>query len=883
MNEKYTIAKFWKCALQVNPYSYIKYRGIQQSLTEDEYNNKLLKECKKENIRVIGIADHGNVEGVEKIRSLFSRNEIIVFPGFELATSEKAPFVCLFPETTTKSELDRYLGALGVTDINENTTPSKLSAVQLLEKVKELNGFLYAAHVTDDNGILKLKLNHIWKHPLLHAAQITVQNLDDLKFGDGPNHKLILNNNETKYHREKKIAIINSSDVAKPEDIKNSNASCLIKMTKPTFEAFKMAFLDPESRIKLNNQVKEDYYSKIISIKINTGYLEKLDVSFSNHLNAIIGGRGTGKTTVIEFIRYALTNNPKGSDIEQKHQRLIKANLGETVAEIELKVYSYSFQKIFTIKRKFGEKPKVFDESTESNFSPNDILPNIEIYGQNELYELASEKARLPEIIRRFLPVEVNEMRLKIEELYKLLQINKNKLLDIEDKIIDCDENMKKLGKKEEEAKNFQKYGLDEIQKNVTMLEKEKSFLTKSSNQFQLFYNHLEEFQASTNELSLIDNEDINELNSSKKEFKVLQTTFNDLLLKSHKLIDELNLSYKKQFDKHTSEVKEIKKLIEKDERDLEKSIKKIPNASGKSGSEIGAYYKRLIKEIEELKPERRKLEQLHKSKKKFRKERDEYLGKLDILKKDIWDAKEKSLKKINKKLKGYLKLSLIKEGNLKTLKDFLTSLKIDKIGETRLNFIDDDQFQLFEFKKSILEKKLDSLKVSLTSFVKERLSSLTESQNMDLETLDIPDLINIELNVSNDPSNEEYKILDDLSTGQQCTALLHLLLLENKDPLILDQPEDNLDNSFIADRIVTELRKSKTERQFLFATHNANIPVFGDAEWIGVMSSTSKRGYIKETDQGSIDLPVIKEKVSKILEGGEIAFRQRMEKYGIQ
>ena len=181
----------------------------------------------------------------------------------------------------------------------------------------------------------------------------------------------------------------------------------------------------------------------------------------------------------------------------------------------------------------------------------------------------------------------------------------------------------------------------------------------------------------------------------------------------------------------------------------------------------------------------------------------------------------------------------------------------------------DDPEILMEAAKWWILEKKLDSLKVSLTSFVKERLSSLTESQNMDLETLDIPDLINIELNVSNDPSNEEYKILDDLSTGQ--------------DPLILDQPEDNLDNSFIADRIVTELRKSKTERQFLFATHNANIPVFGDAEWIGVMSSTSKRGYIKETDQGSIDLPVIKEKVSKILEGGEIAFRQRMEKYGIQ
>jgi ABC-type lipoprotein export system ATPase subunit len=59
------------------------------------------------------------------------------------------------------------------------------------------------------------------------------------------------------------------------------------------------------------------------------------------------------------------------------------------------------------------------------------------------------------------------------------------------------------------------------------------------------------------------------------------------------------------------------------------------------------------------------------------------------------------------------------------------------------------------------------------------------------------------------------------------------MLLLDNSDPLLMDQPEDNLDNAFIAEWIVTELRNAKSSRQFLFATHNANIPVFGDAEWM--------------------------------------------------
>ena len=101
------------------------------------------------------------------------------------------------------------------------------------------------------------------------------------------------------------------------------------------------------------------------------------------------------------------------------------------------------------------------------------------------------------------------------------------------------------------------------------------------------------------------------------------------------------------------------------------------------------------------------------------------------------------------------------------------------------------------------------------------------------------------------------------------------MLLLENVDPLLMDQPEDNLDNAFIADRIVTELREAKTSRQFLFATHNANIPVFGDAEWIGVFTAADNQGRLGLEAQGSIDVPLIRDQVASILEGGRDAFIQ--------
>ncbi|MCK5733386.1 MAG: DNA repair protein, partial [Candidatus Latescibacteria bacterium] len=91
----------------------------------------------------------------------------------------------------------------------------------------------------------------------------------------------------------------------------------------------------------------------------------------------------------------------------------------------------------------------------------------------------------------------------------------------------------------------------------------------------------------------------------------------------------------------------------------------------------------------------------------------------------------------------------------------------------------------------------------------------------------------------------------------------------------------DNLDNAFIAERIVTELRASKIHRQFLFATHNANIPVFGDAEWIGILSSTNEGATLPDQFQGSIDLAELRDKAAEILEGGRSAFIQRKEIYG--
>ncbi len=204
MSRKYTKAQFWKCALQVNPHSYIRVRGTDHDMTEEQYNKELLKLCQEENIKVIGIADHGKVNGVNGIRELMRQHDVVVFPGFEIASSEKAHFVCLFAEDTSTDTLNRYLGNLELLDPEDGVRPSRLSAELLLQKVDELGGVVYGAHCTGESGILKQKLNHVWKNPLLKAAQIP-GTLEELTGVGCDFYRKVLLNRNADYKRERPV------------------------------------------------------------------------------------------------------------------------------------------------------------------------------------------------------------------------------------------------------------------------------------------------------------------------------------------------------------------------------------------------------------------------------------------------------------------------------------------------------------------------------------------------------------------------------------------------------------------------------------------------------------------------------------------------------
>jgi len=715
----------------------------------------------------------------------------------------------------------------------------------------------------------------------LRAAQIPGP-IDDLANVEGGFYRKVLLNKDGAYRRERPVAVINAKDVAKPEDLEKPEATCLIKMTRPNFAAFKVAFLDPGSRIRLNSQQAESPIGKVLRMTVTGGYLDGVRVDFSDHLNTVIGGRGTGKSTLLECLRYALDLPPKGKQALKLHQEIIKENLGRSAGRLELAVVSSAQNgKQYIVSRRYGEPPIVRDlDDNVSSLLPRDLLPGIDIYGQNEIYELAQDETSRVQLLDRFLPQD-RDYEAKSADVHRHLTDSQRTLAKSLSDLDDVKAQVDRLPKLEEQLRGFEKLGIKERLAKTSLLAREREIAKSATESAQSLRDTLTVFRDNLPDLTFISDEaleglpDTAELVAMRTTLDRISQGFTDHLTAMTALLDEASGQF-------TAQHQSWQQAIQGHDAELEKALRTLPAAAGKSGQEVGAAYQRLMGDIERIKPMRAKLSMHDRQGNALKQDRRNLLAELSDLRGQRIQALQKAAKRLNRRLEGKLKVEIVPEADRSPLLNFLLGCKLEGIGEKRLAWIAEaETISPLSLAQSIKNGSTDvQLNWSVTQMVAEALTKLQPSQLMELEALELEHRVDIFLNVAHGQAAPVFRSLNKLSTGQQCTAILHMLLLENADPLLMDQPEDNLDNAFIAERIVTELRDAKTSRQFLFATHNANIPVFGDAEWIGVFTAAENQGCLGLDAQGSIDVPVIRDQVARILEGGRDAFIQRKEKY---
>jgi len=287
--------------------------------------------------------------------------------------------------------------------------------------------------------------------------------------------------------------------------------------------------------------------SAIENIKLVSGYLDGVNINLSEHLNAVIGGRGTGKSTFLECIRYAFELEPFGKEAKAQHKAIIDNNLGNEKGLIEITIRSAAMNgRRFKIIRKYGDKSVVQDENGNiTPYHPIDLFPKLELYGQNEIYEMTRDEQNRNKLVSRFLEDGHSEYNKSVDEVLDKLKLNRELIVLQVSKKNDIESEVEQLPKLLAQVKQYQDLGIDEKIEVISKLEKEKLLDRKVNNGLEKIRILTEDFKGSLLDTDILNDEALKDLPHHK------------ILERERNLFDKLNSSI-------SGHLNEINTLIEK-------------------------------------------------------------------------------------------------------------------------------------------------------------------------------------------------------------------------------------------------------------------------------------------------------------------------------
>jgi predicted ATPase len=873
-------ARFYRCALQVNPFAYLRrHNKLTAFKDEESYNKAVIAACQSAAIEVIGVTDHYRVEESVGLVTAARAAGLYVFGGFEAVSKDGVHFLCLFDQDKEAS-LERLIGECGVRDASEASPTGDLDSEELPTRAKEWGAACIAAHALADAGGLLKKLSgqtrvKTWTNPHLLACAIA-----------GPvdqapeNVRPILKNEDAAHRRASPCAVINASDVNDPADLQKPGASCFIKMSAVSVEGLRQAFLDPQSRIRLNSDSASEPHAEFIAMTWEGGFLNDTAVHFNENLNVLVGGRGTGKSTLIESLRYVLGIDPLGEDARKSHEGVIRHVL-RAGTKVSLLVRSHTpSQRCYTIERSVPNPPTVKDEAGEVlTLSPRDVMPGVEVFGQHEISELTKSREKLALLLERFVDRD-SDLSSRKAKLRLELERSRSRLLDIRRETKALDDRLATLPGLEETQKRFQDAGLEEKLKERTLLIREERVFTNVAERLEV----VRALQAEVEEALPLDTAFV-----TPKALEGLPGA--DLLGQLQRILDELSGKVQAASTQMLASLSDAEKAIDATKGKWSARRKAIVETYEKLLRELqkskidGNEFIRLRQQIEELRPLREKKDALARELATHEARRRKLLTEWEDTKASEYRELESAAKKVSRKLRERVRVEVAMAGNREPLEQLLREVG-GNLAAAIERLRSADHLSLPEFAQRCREGKDALVKhFGLPAGSAERIAQAAPDLFMRIEELDLPATAAIELNTAPESEPPTWQTLEQLSTGQKATAVLLLLLLESEAPLVVDQPEDDLDNRFITEGVVPIMRQEKRRRQFVFSTHNANIPVLGDAELILGLAASGEakegRAKIEPEHMASIDAKPVRDLVEEILEGGREAFEMRRSKYG--
>jgi chromosome segregation protein len=829
---------------------------------DNEFVNLYVEKLKSENIHVGLITNH-NKFSYSEFKALAKRalkEEIYLLPGVELSVNDGSngihALIIFDPEQWLENGNDlinqfltsTFSGKTNFENKNGRSNHSLIQTLDLLNNFKK-NYFLIMAHIEQQSGFLEEldggRIIEFAGNPLFRKTVLAFQ-----KFRT--RDKLVALNN---WFNDQLPAFVEGSDPKSVDEI-GKGEKTFIKVGAFNFDAIKFALLDWKYRII--NEVPSLTQAYIKSISFTSSRHELKELSINSAMNNLIGIRGSGKSTILETIRYALDIDLDDSRIDAKYKNDIVANFLGSGGKTRLEIIDH--QKNLIIAEKiYGDRTNIYVNGVlNPSLKISGILKKPLYFGQKDLSSIKGSNS-IESLINQLIGEKVKSHRYKIEEknsevLNILNEISRQKKSlaqkpDLESKKDSLEHNLKVFTDNEIDKKLNRQIEFDKDANRFKNLEDIELDVIKNIE--ELISNYNDNFKSY---LDYQSKENADLMDNAFKSFESFIKLFNEVSALPGKMKKEsVNLTViEKQF---LTRYDNLKEEFSKIKRDIN-----LPNIQADD-------YVKFTKDLESTNFKLNELEKIKDKSTHLNKQLIVSLTQLQKLWNDEYILISEEIKKINLN-QSSIKIVMKFKGDKEKYKEFLKdNLKGTGIREQNTQILVDQYSDLIEIYRDLIEDTPHT-KVNDTLSGGTQLSSFKTRFDESLGTFltyRVPDYFEIFY---------KEKPLIEHSLGQRASALIIFLFsLKENDIIIIDQPEDDLDNQTIYDDVIKVLRDLKTKTQFIFATHNPNIPVLGDCEQI--VSCIYENKSISAI-VGSIDDITIRKTIVKIMEGGDEAFEKR-------
>lgn len=862
-------ASWVRASLQVNPHCY---QGAHTPsiafASEAEYNSALITACLEERIEAIAITDHWAIEGSVGLADAAREAGIEVFPGFEATTSEGVHVLVIFPAGTSTSHVTAMIGTCG--GFPGKRGSGTVSFHELFARAGD-DVLLIPAHANVGTGLFGRltgqQLERAVTEPALFAVGVSpglpsAPRQQEIERGSGP------------FARDHPLAFIHADDVCDPAVLARPGGSSWFKLSKIDLANLKMALRAPDTRVTIEDP-GERSGARIREIRFEGGFLDEVVLPLSEELTTIIGGRGTGKSTIVESIRFALDVPPRGRFAKEEHARMVEHVLGAgAVVTVVVDVRSPT-PNTYTVRRAAGARPEVTDAAGNTiSIRPLDVINDVEIFGQHELAELAYDPVEVARMLSRF--AGQREHDAELDETHRLLVENRHELIRAEQALARLDGQLQELPNLQAQKDRYDEAGTADRLKAIDELAADEQRFTDARKVVGDVRTAVQRLAAEklSDRLALWDQAAAER--PALHTHEVTETALTQLgetlasgvtaLLKAADDAEKTITAQAALWQTATADAREENLVVLRALKDEGYEPSKYLEASrALTGlTQTSTMRATALEKVRTLQADRVTL-----------------LGILNGHRARLHTAFLAAVRHATTAAGGDVVVKPARNLERGPLLNVLRTHIDGRADQIRTAF-EAETFSAADFIDTARTTPAAlKTKYALTDAQTRKITDAGENFLRELEEITLPDAVAVQLNVAHEAEQREYRALEDLSRGQKATALLLLLLSAADTPLIIDQPEDDLDNRFIYRGIVRRIRKLKNKRQLIMTTHNANIPVLGDAELLIALESEKNRGKPIADGVGSIDTESVQRIAEDILEGGHEAFLQRQHRYG--